>query len=92
MVGRSSGVRSVTGKSSVHSEGNVQSSVNGNVFVSIRRVDMWPFFVARRFPSYIKNAKELYDVPNETWAKWIKVMHDFRDVQREMRFYYEKNH
>lgn len=77
----------------MHSERNVQTGVKkNNVLVSVRRVDLWPFFAVRRFPSYVRKTNEYHYVPNDLWAKWIAVMHDFREVQREMRHYYEMNH
>jgi len=92
MAGRTGRVRSTAGKSSVHSEGNVQDNVDDTIFISLRRTSMWPFFSARRFPRYTKRTNEFYDVPADLWAKWVKAMHDFHEVQREMRHYYEKNH
>ena len=92
MAGRASGVRGTTGESTLHPKGDVQVSVDDTIYISLRRTNMWPFFAARRFPRYTRRTNEFYDIPADVWAKWVKAMHDFREVQREMRHYYETNH
>ena len=62
------------------------------VKVAVLRDSLWPYFhVARSIPGY-RVTSPMVSVPKEIYGKWLKANQLFNEAQKEMRFYYEKNH
>jgi len=87
MAGNTGRVRSATRESTVHPKRNAQAVVK----VEFVRGELWPYFEANRTDRNILN-DDVTRVPQKTFLRWVQVMRQFEQVQREMRHYYDQTH